>query len=479
MNNLRDLNKYKKNPQAFLTDVLDVKKEHIWHKMDEVVDGVKDNKWVAVKAGHSLSKSYSMSRIALWFLYCFPPATVITTAPSFTQVEDILWREIRTAYNSAKVKLGGSMTRTKLELAPKWFATGFSTRPDTVTQQATRVQGFHNENVMIIFDEAAGIETPIWEAAASLMTAGNCKFIAIGNPTSAKGEFVQCFRDKKFKKVTISVKDSPNYVEGKEVIPGLSGREFEEDIRNKYGETSNYYKSRVLGQIPDEDADALVPLSWVENAEGREAYPQYRFKKRFLTYDVADGGDDRHVIKAWENMTEIGTKVLRDMRVEEAEPYVWRMLKEYDCNCVVVDGDGIGRVAIQLLEASCPAHVTVLAFKGSDRDAVRDKTVFYNRRNEGYWQMRKMFEEQIISISRDDEQREELTAIKLTDDRRGFITVMKKKDIKEELGRSPDKCDAIMMACAEFDNVPKYSSRPDAYAWDGSREEYELTPETV
>ena len=141
---------YQDDPVRFMVDVLDVRRDLVWAKMDEIACGVRDNKFTAVKAGHGVSKSFTASRIALWFLYSFYPSTVITTAPSHTQVEEILWREIRSCHANAKVAWGGNVTKTKIDLAEKWFAYGFATKSDTVTQEATRFQGYHNDNVLII-----------------------------------------------------------------------------------------------------------------------------------------------------------------------------------------------------------------------------------------------------------------------------------------------------------------------------------------
>ncbi len=245
--------RYQADPIRFMVDCLDVKQEFVWSKMREVCESVRDNQLTAVKAGHSVSKSYTAARLALWFLYCYYPATVITTAPTHKQVEDVLWREIREAHTQAKIPLGGECISTELDLGEKWFATGFSTRPDTATQQATKFQGFHNKHVLVIFDEAAGILPQIWIAAMlGLITTDNCKLLAIGNPTSGYGDFVDCFKpDSKFNKITIAVQDTPNYIEGKEVIPGVSGRAYEQRIRKQYGETSSFYLSRVKGEIPE------------------------------------------------------------------------------------------------------------------------------------------------------------------------------------------------------------------------------------
>lgn len=467
--------RYQKDPVAFFCEVLDVQPQFVWSKMREIAESVRDNKKTAVKAGHSVSKSYTAARIALWFLYNHYPATVITTAPSHPQVEEILWREIRLAWANAKIPLGGKVNKTQIDLGEKWFAYGFATKPDTVTQQATRFQGFHNDNVLIIFDEAAGIMKQIWESKDSLLTSGHCRFLAIGNPTVSKGDFVECFRDKAFNKITISVKDTPNYKEGKEIIPGVSGVEYEQDIREKYGADSNYYKTRVDGSIPDDDPDNLLSLSWIEAAEDREAFP-YKFTKRFLTVDVADGGDDWTVIKAWENKTEIDCEILRGVKVEQAEPNVWRMLRKINGNCIVVDGDGIGRVMIGLLNGAKDADTEIIAFVGSST-AVKNPRFFEHRRSEGHWQMRDDFKNNIISISRNDTQREELSSIKLDDNAsKGFIKIEKKENIKKRLGRSPNMSDAVMMMSAEFDNVPPIEVK-DKYR--RRTTEYELNPATV
>lgn len=466
---------YKENPIPFLTDVLDVRKEYLWSKMIEIAESVRDNQFTAIKAGNSLSKSYTISRLALWFLYTHYPATVVTTAPSNTQVEEIIWREIASAHSNAKIPLGGKPLRTILDLQTwmgkqgkngikKWFATGFATKPDAASEQATRFQGFHNENVLLIFDEAAGILPPIWDAAYKLLTTPTQKLCVIGNPTLSKGSFVDCFKDPKFNKITVSVFDSPNYKAGRVVVPGLSGREFVDGVMHKYGKDSNYYKAMVTGEIPDEDVDSLIPLSWIEKAEQRKEIDQYfPFIKKFLVWDVADGGDDLNVIKVFENMQEIDSLEFRDKKVEEVEPYVWRTIKKHGANAVIVDGDGVGRVAIGLLKASnVNDSIKVIEFSGQST-GVKDPDTFKRRRSEGHWMMRDRFEQGTIIISRNPQQREELAHLKLDDPRGGFITVEDKKRYRKRLGRSPNHADAIMMACACFDEVPIKTKKKDKY----------------
>ena len=232
--------------------------------------GISKVKCISVESGNALylcsehliptHNTYELARIALWFLYTHKPSTVITTAPIFDQVEKLLWKEIHTAHSQAKISLGGNMTKTQLDLdlEQKWFAYGFSTKPDTVTGEATRMQGYHNKYVLIIFDEAAGIPPAIWKAADFLLTNPNCKIVAVGNPTSSSGSFADCEDDPTWHFIRISVKDTPNFKEGREVIPEISGRAFEADMRRKYGEQSSEYGIRVEGRKPEYTAGTYL-----------------------------------------------------------------------------------------------------------------------------------------------------------------------------------------------------------------------------
>ncbi|MBA3051875.1 hypothetical protein FP828_03550 [bacterium] len=435
------INKYKKDPIRFLIDVLDVEEEYVWDKMRETARSVLNNKYTAVKAGHSVSKTYLASRLALWFLYCFgPKATVITTAPSQPQVEEVLWREIRDAHTNAKIPLGGHMTKTKLELAEKWFAYGFATKSDTVTQQATRFQGFHNENILIIFDEAAGILSPIWGASNGLMTAGNCHFLAVGNPTSCDGEFVECFKDAKFNKITISVMDTPNFKAGKEIIPGLSGQEFEMEIANKFGRDSNVYKARVLGEIPTEDVDSIISISDFENAY-KHSITQTEGVRRFVVGDPADGGDES-VFYYMED-----TDIKDALIFQKKNPMVTAgminiFMEKHEVNTYAGDCIGIG-TGVNAALADMGRVVIDIDSRHGKPHGVPD--IYYNLRAQIWIEAGEAFSMGDIFLTwKDDILREQLTTVKQTM-RSGRILIEPKDALRTKLGRSPDRGDTYVM----------------------------------
>lgn len=243
-------NGYRGDPIGFMTEIGDVDPKHVWPKMVEMAESVRDNQRTCVFAGHSVSKDYTAARIALWFLCSYGDrCSVIITGPGNNQVENIFWREFCDAYNSARQPIGGRLTTCRLELDDKWVALAFVTNPDVMTNETTRFQGFHNRYVLLIFTEAAGIPSSTWRAGETLIVSPRDRWLVYGNPTSAYGSFADCEDDPAWHFIRISVLDTPNYKEGKEIIPGVSGRHFEQTLR-KYGVESAEYGIRILGRKP-------------------------------------------------------------------------------------------------------------------------------------------------------------------------------------------------------------------------------------
>lgn len=271
---------YQQDPMGFMTNVLSLRPEYVWPKMVEVAEAVRDHKMVAVRAGHSVSKTYTMGRIVAWFKTCWQPSTVVTTAPSDAQVRGQLWREVHAAVAGSKVDLGGKLNTLQWDVKPKdetlatlspeqrekWeknFAIGFSTSPDSTSENATKMQGWHNDWVLVVIDEAAGIHPTIWRTAEeSLLTDDQCKIVAIGNPTNPDCEFAQAchssdevlnegnapyISDRGWYVITIAATDTPNYKARKRLIPGLASYEWVQRIIEKYGPDGDGTRFRVKG----------------------------------------------------------------------------------------------------------------------------------------------------------------------------------------------------------------------------------------
>jgi hypothetical protein len=102
---------------------------------------------------------------------------VLTTSPTFRQVKTQIWSEIRNLTRRAKISYP-EINQADLKLrGDDYLAIGFS------TNQAENFQGYHGKSVLIIADEAPGIESGVWDAIAGAMAGGRVRIVMAGNPT--------------------------------------------------------------------------------------------------------------------------------------------------------------------------------------------------------------------------------------------------------------------------------------------------------
>jgi hypothetical protein len=101
-----------------------------------------------------------------------------------------------------------SRSRIKIKISyPEINATDLMLRGDQnfalglSTNRAENFPGYHGKSVLIIADEAPGIETGIWDAIGGTMAGGKVHVIMSGNPTRPSGPFYdlelhlhRCFR---------------------------------------------------------------------------------------------------------------------------------------------------------------------------------------------------------------------------------------------------------------------------------------------
>lgn len=185
---------------------------------DPIIESIDSGKYqrIAISSPHSVGKTFMMGHIVDAIMGSFDDTKLISTAPSHRQVHDLLWKEIADAYESKPNELKrGRLNEVALWINPKTFAQGFSPQKRVQAesgQGANSVfQGYHGEYMtVVIFDEATGIESQIWQQAEGLLTQGRILFIAIGNPTSRNCEFFKCFQNRAWKTFKITCFDSPN-----------------------------------------------------------------------------------------------------------------------------------------------------------------------------------------------------------------------------------------------------------------------------
>lgn len=164
---------YQRDPHLYAQQVL----KSIWtedaKEVARLLFDPNGKRAVAWPAGHSVSKTYTAACLANYFYDCFDPGIVITTAPTERQVFS-LWREIRDLRGDDP---NFYETASKLDDTNKHWAAGYTAGTDVA------FQGEHSENMLMIFDEAVGIHSRFYSAAAGMLTAENNFLLLLYNPT--------------------------------------------------------------------------------------------------------------------------------------------------------------------------------------------------------------------------------------------------------------------------------------------------------
>jgi len=429
------LEKCDKDPVYFLEEILGVEP---WEKQKQIIESVRDNKNTCVASGHGVGKTFISAATALWFLFTHYRSRVITTAPTNRQVESILWAEIWNLYNNARVPLGGRLLKTSLNLEEKWFALGLS------TDDPDRFQGHHAENLLLVMDEAPGIDPKIYEASQGILTQSGSKALLIGNPTSSSGPFFDKFKNKHWNSFHISCYDSPA-IENPDRYPALTTMEWILERKEEWGQHSPMFVSRVLGEFPEEGEDTLIPLSWCERAVTRgEKKSVPHTDKVYLGLDVARYGTNKTVLTVYQpdrvkSISGIQNRSTMDavsLVVKEAVSAGAKLMQ------VTVDDTGLGGgVVDRLRELGYP----VLAINFSQKPT--DPMHFRAIRDEIFWHLRELFRSDEIILPYNEKLMAQLSSIKYKiNARNGRIEIETKDDMKKRGLESPDEADSLAIA---------------------------------
>jgi phage terminase large subunit len=460
---------YAGNPVGFANDRLGF---YAWSKQREIMESVRDHERTAVRACHGPGKTATAAQLVLAFLAEYPGnSRVVTTAPTWTQVADLLWREIRAAVGHAHAKQQLTAwpvpNATKLDLGEQWFAIGHSTdRPE-------RFQGHHADHLLLVVDEASGVHELIFEAAEGFLTAEGSRVLLLGNPTQTGGAFHRAFTTERalWNCIHISAYDCPN--ETGEIVPAhvaraLPRKGWAEERRKAWGEESWIYQVRVLGNFAKNTKDAVFNLGEVEEAQRRELPADSTRERVVISCDVARFGDDETVIAE-----RVGNRVrIREHYIGQRPPTatasgsqtgdlvetagrVIEYAREHPIAHVrlVIDDTGVGGGVTDILRN---AGWNVTAFNGGEQAFRPD--LFPNRRSELWFEGAAQVED--LDLDPDDQLAADLTAPKRTHDLKQRRVVERKEETKKRLGRSPDRGDAVLLTLVPAQSLGAVAPAP-------------------
>lgn len=400
-----------------------------------VLEAVCNNFKISAVSGHGTGKSANGAFLIWWFLTCFPHSRIPCTAPTAHQLKDILWAEAMKwgqqldPWIREQFEIGADTIYNK-KYPKTWFAAARTSRKES----PDALQGFHADNLLFIIDEASGVPQEIFEPVEGTLTGLNNKILIQGNPTKTTGFlFDSHYKDKnRWSRLCLSSKNSP-----------LVTQEYIDGMAERYGEDSDIYRVRVLGQFPSASVNQLIPRWTVERAQAEGVLVnQYGWAPVVLGVDIARFGDDRSVIACRQGIKTHWVRKYNNVDTMGMASHVAAAIGEVGARMVMIDEGAMGAGVIDRLKQLGYTNVEGVNF-GSQGD-----TGYTNKRSEMWGRMADWLSQEGVDIPNDADVHDDLIGPEYGFDNKEQVQLEKKVDMKKRGLSSPDCGDAIALTFA-------------------------------
>ena len=464
---------YRNNPVIFAREVLLFEPDE-WQRA--ALMDLAENPKVAIKSGQGVGKTGLEAVALLWFLCCYPYPRIVATAPTKQQLHDVLWSEV-SKWMSKSPLLSYILKWTKTYIymvgnEKRWFAVArTATKPENM-------QGFHEDNMLFIVDEASGVADPIMEAVLGTLSGENNKLLMCGNPTRTSGTFYDAFNADRtlYKCHTVSSAESSR-----------TNKENIESLIRKYGIESNVVLVRVFGEFPKQENDVFIILSIIEQCTNNlfELSEESLSPNIILGVDVARFGDDETVI--YQNI-QGKLKLAQNRRGQNLMATVGdivslyrKIVKEHPAYkgqiYVNIDDTGLGGgVTDRLMEVKREEQlnrlvvVPINAAERIETDTLEGKEAakHYNNITTHMWAvLRDLLKNKHVELYDDSETVAQLSTRKYFMASNGKLELESKKEMKKRGLTSPDRADAMALS-VYLGKIKKYTgSAPSRNVLDG------------
>jgi phage terminase large subunit len=373
---------------------------------------------------------------------CRFPQKTVCTAPTSKQLFDALYAETVTWLKRLKpgVRDLFEIKSESIELiaAPEESFVSFRT---SSADKPEALAGVHSQGyVLLVCDEASGIPDVIFESAAGSMSGFNATTILTGNPVRRTGFFYDVFNNGDL---------APMWVRSHVSCVGHPNvdQDFIRDIAARYGESSNAYRVRVLGEFSLVEDDVVIPWELIDPALARDVKPL--MVRPIWGLDVARQGRDANALA--KRQGNVLTDKTKEWHSHDTMITVGKVKSEWDGTLpsqrpseINVDVIGIGAgVVDRLRELGLPARGVNVSESASMQDRFR------NLRSELWWKGREWFEKKDCCIGGDEDLAKELSRPTFEYTSNGKILVEPKKmTMKRTSKPSPNKADAFLLTLA-------------------------------
>lgn len=299
--------------------------------------------------------------------------------------------------------------------------------------------------------KTAGVDSEIFVRLEGVLTTEGSYLLTCGNPSFDSGYFYDIFHNPDYTKqydcFTFSCVDSPNV-----------DHDWIEYMKDKYGEDSNIYKVRVLGEFAPLNEEVIIRREDVRRTLGRDVEVDIE-EPVFIGVDVSSGdSNDYSVISVRQGMKEL-ERVKMKVRLAEMREQVRMYINRHLCSAnsveVNIDTTGLGYQLGQDLEDIYYNRTNVAINKINFSNKASLQKVFGNVATEMFF----MFKENIDEISllplTESTIEEDLGARRYAYDSNNRFMAERKREFIKRFKRSPDEGDAVLLAFYDTRDIHK------------------------
>lgn len=486
---------YKTDPEAWLSDVLG---KRWWNKQREIAHSYMGQQRVAVKSANGTGKSFLVADLVCHYVTTHELGDVIAlvSAPTLAQIELVIFAYLKTNYGLAQANgatMPGAINESLEWKAPtpagiKHLVVGRKPQDQDIVGS---FQGIRRDSGTGVFiDEAGSVPRDLFIAAEAVTTgSADHKIVAIGNPDLRGTYFQDIFTkpglESHWARHTISAFDLPTFTgeivyddPAKQKAMLSSGMQDPETVAvwgATWGEDSGRYKSKVLGDFPDEADNTFFPQQTINKAFETEIDPDPGTSVH-LGVDVALGGQDETLI-----YTNTGGKVRKHTTIQKMNEYdgaqqIHRIALQVGASEVRIDAAGTGHgvfTNLAQLPEFAGAPYLLIGIQGAH--ASPDRARWNNARSWHYDQLRSAMLNGLIDLDETDiAVKNELLAQTFDYNKWGGIQITPKTEQRKKGQKSPDHLDAIIYSTLDvgfdvddplqrMDPGDKYHTSADEY----------------
>jgi len=436
------------------------------YQQAQILNDLAKYRFVVVKSGHGIGKTKTMAWCGHWYLDTFfepgKPCRVPITGAAFDQLTDCLWPEMAAVLAKKKnnfpflakryeLQSGGTFYNT--EWKDGWFATLRTAREE----KPDALQGFHDCFFMI--DEWSGVPDKVFEVARGAMGDPGSMGLMMGNPTTNAGYGYNIFNkgSRVWRALSFSSLDSLNdteysydYVDPlgnviKITHTGRQTRAWAADMKDEFGENSNTYKVRVLGEFGSGNKDCVIEPQWIKPAWSNPK--PAATGRRIMGVDVARSGNDDTSVVIRDGRDVLHTESWHGADLVESQMRIIARQAEWNCHEIGVDIIGVGSgLYDQLRFLGYPVFPVVVSEKAPDGFKPSCKSL----RDALWWKGRMWAKQAGIHFCGNDKEPEwsglaEELSQPTYSFQNGHVVVESKDDMKARGAHSPNRADAFLI----------------------------------